>query len=115
MIKFLAAFMAIYVGLALFGGIWDGLILSADDHTSLTGIAQAQVVSHPASDLTLNPFSWLSVITAGANYIESWADILLLRFSFFPEGSPANLIRWGLMSLLAIPLVAEFITRLLGR
>ena len=50
--------------------------------------------------------------TAGINYLQSWAGIITLNFSFF--SGPAQIIRWLLLAIFSVPLLAELTTRLLG-
>ncbi len=117
MAKLVAATMSLWLVVAIMGAMADGYIIIggeqatlASDAADLSGVSQVRILSNPFEGASLNPLSWFA---AGLNYLKSWANVLTWNFTIF-EGA-AQPIRWTLLTVLGIPLLAEFVTRLFGR
>ncbi len=121
MAKWVAALMAFWFSFALIGGVMDGQILGGEsaheadseayegDYGTLTLVSQVNLLTNPFSGSGLNPIAWFS---AGINYLKGWAGVFTLNFSFFED---AQIIRYGLLAILAVPILAEMTSRILGR
>lgn len=111
--KMVAAFMALYLGIAFFQGFWDGRILGQEQEDQLEGAGQFEIASNPGGTSAVsNPVNWF---TAARNTLSSWAGMLALQGSFFPEGSPQNIIRYVLWGLISIPVGFGLVIRFFGR
>ena len=113
MVRWTAVLLALYLALAVFGGIWDGVLFQSEAEAVINDAIQVEVLVNPgASATTPNPVSWLA---APIRYFKAWAKIFTLNFSFFPPNSPLQLIRYSLLALVSAPLLLEFVLRFMGR
>lgn len=108
--KPMAIFFAIYLAFAFVGGFWDGKILATTDETAMEGVSQLNILTNPFDAVSGNP---VAALGASINYLKQWGNILILNFSFL-QGN-GQIIRWGMMALIAIPTIYRIMTYVLAR
>lgn len=111
MIKAWGVIMAIWLALALTGGVMDGKIIADGSQDVVNGLPQVTVASNPWQGAGYNPISWF---TAPAKWLGNVMGVLLLNSSLF-NSDWTRLFRWLLLGLAVAPIVVELIARALGR
>ncbi len=118
-VKILSTFVGIWMAFALIGGMMDGVILGGQDTSGAgehTGDAEAFEKAGQAP-ISSEETGFLSGIrrwfSASFGFLEGWATMLTLNFSFF-TGSWAP-FGWFVRGILGLPIIAMLLIQVFGR